>query len=76
MKNGTSIRTMADVQALLKRFGAVLYTGDRLGDLHLMEEELAELHQLGLLETDSWLAARLVIQQEKRRVSSESDSIR
>jgi uncharacterized protein YqgQ len=68
MAKRPSIRTMADVQALLKRFGAVLYTGDRLSDLILMEEELEELHQYGLLETDVCLTARMVIQQEKRRM--------
>ena len=33
-----SIRTMEDVRRLLKRFGIWIYTGDRLGDLEMMEE--------------------------------------
>ena len=33
-----------DVQQLLKRFGSIIYVGDRLGDLQLMEEELKQLY--------------------------------
>ncbi|NAP01271.1 DUF910 family protein [Halomonas sp. MG34] len=31
------MKTIYDVQQLLKRYGSFVYTGDRLGDLELME---------------------------------------
>jgi len=62
-----SIRNMADVRKLLKNFSFMVYTGNRLGDLELMEEELSDLRQSGLLEQKAFLQARMVIQQEKQR---------
>ena len=44
------VTTILDVHNLLKRFGILVYTGDRLGDLELMAEELQELFDLGLIE--------------------------
>ncbi|MEW9033803.1 MAG: YqgQ family protein [Planifilum fimeticola] len=61
-----SVRTMEDVRLLLKRFGIWIYTGDRLGDLEMMEEELEEMHRLGLIDKDTYLSARRVIMQQKR----------
>ena len=57
---------MEDVRLLLKRFGIWIYTGDRLGDLEMMEEELEEMHRLGLIDKDTYLSARRVIMQQKR----------
>nr|MDA8352435.1 YqgQ family protein [Bacillota bacterium] len=56
-----------DVRKLLKNFSFMVYTGNRLGDLELMEEELSDLRQSGLLEQKAFLQARMVIQQEKQR---------
>ncbi|PRX39715.1 uncharacterized protein YqgQ [Planifilum fimeticola] len=61
-----SVRTMEDVRLLLKRFGIWIYTGDRLGDLEMMEEELEEMHRLGLIDKDTYLSARRVIVQQKQ----------
>ena len=61
-----SIRTMEDVRRLLKRFGIWIYTGDRLGDLEMMEEELEEMHRLGSIDKDTYLSARRVIVQQKQ----------
>jgi len=63
-----SIRTMEDVRRLLKRFGIWIYTGDRLGDLEMMEEELEEMHRLGLIDKDTYLSARRVIMGQKREI--------
>ncbi|GAA5343974.1 YqgQ family protein [Planifilum fimeticola] len=61
-----SVRTMEDVRLLLKRFGIWIYTGDRMGDLEMMEEELEEMHRLGLIDKDTYLSARRVIVQQKQ----------
>jgi len=59
---------MEDVRRLLKRFGIWIYTGDRLGDLEMMEEELEEMHRLGLIDKDTYLSARRVIMGQKREI--------
>lgn len=61
-----SIRDMKDVRDLLKGFGTVIYTGDRLADLEMMEEELQELHRAEVLESDIYIKAVTVLNQEKR----------
>jgi uncharacterized protein YqgQ len=66
----SSIRTMSDVRALLKRFGTIIYTGDELGDLDLMEEELAELHRWGMIETAEYMAACMVIRRRRMELDN------
>ncbi len=61
------VTTILDVHNLLKRFGIWVYTGDRLGDLELMTEELQELFDLGLIEQQTYLAGIMTINQEKRK---------
>lgn len=63
-----SIRTMEEVRQLLKRFGVWIYTGDRLGDLEMMEEELEEIYRLGMIDQGIYLEARRVIGEEKRKM--------
>lgn len=38
-----------EVKELLRAFGIVIYTGDAIGDCLLMEDEIKELHEAGLL---------------------------
>lgn len=38
-----------EVKELLRTFGIVIYTGDAIGDCMLMEDEIMELHEAGLL---------------------------
>ncbi len=61
------VTTILDVHNLLKRFGIWIYTGDRLGDLELMAEELQELFDLGLIEKETYLSGIMAINQEKRK---------
>ncbi|MCP8967127.1 YqgQ family protein [Ectobacillus ponti] len=56
-----------DVQQLLKRYGTIIYTGDRLADLQLMEEELRELHQSQLVEQKDYEMALFILRQEIQR---------
>ena len=44
------IRTVYDIQQLLKKFGIFVYIGDRVADLELMEEELKDLYRAQLVE--------------------------
>ncbi|MFB4166470.1 YqgQ family protein [Virgibacillus sp. JSM 102003] len=62
------METIYDIQQLLKRFGTIIYTGDRLADLELMEAEVKELYQAQFIETNEYQMALLLLRQEASRV--------
>ena len=49
------MKTLYDVQQLLKQFGIVVYLGKRLYDIEMMKIELEALYQNGLVDKDSYL---------------------
>ncbi|MBA4543640.1 YqgQ family protein [Thermoactinomyces sp. CICC 10521] len=61
------METVTDIQKLLKRFGTVIYTGDRQGDLELMQDEIRELKEIGAIDSETYLKAALILQ---RRLQS------
>lgn len=61
------MRTVFDVQQLLKRFGIFIYTGNRLFDLDLMEEEIRELYQVGLIDKTVFTLATVILRNEKNK---------
>jgi len=61
------MKTLYDVQQLLKRFGIFIYTGNRLADLDLMEDEIRELYEYGLIEQSEFAQATLILRNEKRK---------
>lgn len=62
------MKTMLDVLAILKRYGTYIYTGNRMGDLELIEDEIKELYNSKMLETKEFQAAILVIRHEMRKL--------
>nr|WP_188648061.1 YqgQ family protein [Marinithermofilum abyssi] len=62
------MQTYGDVLVLFKRFGIHIYTGDSLGDLELMEDELQELHQGGLIDSREYIEARNILRARRRQV--------
>ncbi|BDG46522.1 MULTISPECIES: YqgQ family protein [Parageobacillus] len=58
------MKTVYDVQQLLKRFGTIIYVGDRLADLELMEEELKELYRSQLIDVKDYQMALLILRHE------------
>jgi uncharacterized protein YqgQ len=58
------MKTVYDVQQLLKQFGTIIYTGDRKADLMLMHDELRELFQANVIEPIAFQSAALVIKKE------------
>lgn len=67
------MRTLYDVQQLLKRFGIFIYIGKRIWDIELMMVEIKKLHENGLIENDEYLPALLVLKREHRKeVESET----
>ena len=61
------MNTMLDVRNLLKQFGIFIYTGDRKGDAELMELELSDLYEKGLVQQDDFLKAKVLLLREKQR---------
>lgn len=58
------MKTIYDVQQLLKKYGTIIYIGDRVADLELMEAELRELFQAQLIEVRDYQTAILLLRQE------------
>ncbi|WP_453994987.1 YqgQ family protein [Bacillus nitroreducens] len=58
------MKTIYDIQQFLKKFGTIIYVGDRVADLELMEAEIEELHRSQLIETKDYQTAILLLRQE------------
>jgi uncharacterized protein YqgQ len=61
---GGNMKTIYDVQQLLKKYGTIIYVGDRLADLELMEEEIKELYQSQLIDVKEYQMAILLLRHE------------
>ncbi|MBD1378883.1 YqgQ family protein [Metabacillus arenae] len=62
------MKTVYDVQQLLKKYGIFIYIGDRLSDLELMEVEIVQLYQTRLIESKEYQLAILLLRQEAQRL--------
>lgn len=58
------MKTIYDIQQFLKKFGTIIYIGDRVADLEMMEAELNELFQSQLIEQKEYQTALLILRQE------------
>ncbi|PAV29066.1 hypothetical protein CIL05_13915 [Virgibacillus profundi] len=65
------MKTIYDVQQLLKKYGTFIYTGDRIGDLELMNMEINELFQLKFIHKEDYIQAKLLLRKEITRLSNE-----
>ncbi|WP_243524442.1 YqgQ family protein [Bacillus pseudomycoides] len=61
-----------DIQQLLKKFGTIIYTGDRIADLQLMQDELRELNQSQLIEPTDYQTALFLLKQEIQKEMSKN----
>lgn len=66
MKPIVHLRTLYDVQQLLKRFDVFVYVGKRLWDIELMALEIDNLYQAHVIDRDLFLQAKLVLRREHR----------
>lgn len=64
-----------DVQQLLKKFGTIIYTRDRLSDIDLMELDLRELYQLKLIDVDTFKHALIALRIEREREMKKRQSV-
>lgn len=61
------MKTVYDIQQFLKQFGIIIYIGDRLADLELMEMEVRQLYQSQLMEAKDFQMAMLILGREITR---------
>lgn len=66
-----NMETFYDIQQLLKRYGTFIYTGDRLGDLELMNMEIDELHRLAFISSKEYQLAKLIVKREVRMMTKD-----
>lgn len=69
------MKSILDIRELLKQYGAFIYTGDRIGDLMLMEDEIRELYKSQVLDTKDFQSALLILRQEVRKEEERRKSI-
>lgn len=63
------MKTIYDVRQLLKRYGVFIYTGNRLGDIELMEYEIRDLYKMKILSIQEYQLAILIIRNERSDLS-------
>jgi uncharacterized protein YqgQ len=52
---------------LLRRFSIFIYTGDPEGDCLLIEEEIRELKQFGLIDNEEYMQAMIAVRQRLKK---------
>ncbi len=65
------MNTVYDVQQLLKKFGIIVYIGDRLADLEMMETEIRELYAEHLISQEDFQHSVLILRKEKNQTQQE-----
>lgn len=58
------MKTIYDIQQFLKQYGTIIYIGDRVADLQLMEDELNELYRSQLIESKQFQFALGLLRHE------------
>ncbi|MFB7140316.1 MULTISPECIES: YqgQ family protein [unclassified Bacillus (in: firmicutes)] len=58
------MKSVYDIQQFLKNYGTFIYTGDRLADLMLMQDELKELFLANILDIKDLQVATLILKKE------------
>lgn len=69
---GDEMISIYDIQQLLKKFGTIIYTGNRIADLQLMQDELRELNQSQLIEPTDYQTALFLLKQEIQKEMSKN----
>lgn len=72
------MKTLHDVQQLLKKFNILVYVGKRKWDIELMGIELDNLHHAGVISQKEYMSAKLVLRHqheiEERKETSANKS--
>ena len=70
------MKSIYDIQQFLKQYGTIIYIGDRIADLELMESELKELYQAQLIDPKEYSTALLIVRHEIRFLSEKAEKDR
>jgi len=66
MRSGVNfMNNLYDVQQLLKKFGYIIYFKDEEDQLEMMEQEIKAMYQSMLIDKETFLQARLIINQRR-----------
>ncbi|SER16889.1 Uncharacterized protein YqgQ [Gracilibacillus ureilyticus] len=65
------MNSIYDIRKLLLNFGTIIYTGDRLADLELMEEEIVELYQVKMITKEQYIQSKLLLKREMEKTKRE-----
>ncbi|WP_449621316.1 YqgQ family protein [Robertmurraya sp. Marseille-Q9965] len=68
------MKSIYDIQQFLKSFGTIIYIGDRVATLELMEEELKDLYKAQLIETKDFQTAILILRHEIQMLKDKKES--
>ena len=58
------MKTIYDIQQFLKKYGTIIYIGDRKADLELMAAELKELYDSQLIDVKDYQSSILILRTE------------
>ena len=59
------MNNLYDVQQLLKKFGYIIYFKNEDDQLEMMEQEIKDLYKSMLISRETFLQARLIINQRR-----------
>ncbi|WP_152656218.1 YqgQ family protein [Oceanobacillus sp. CFH 90083] len=66
------MQSIYEVRKLLMKFGTLIYTTDRLGDLELMIMEINELYEWKMIDAQQFQQAVLLLKKEIREYKKET----
>ncbi|GAA3635218.1 YqgQ family protein [Lactobacillus hamsteri] len=58
------MKTLYDVQQLLKKYGVLVHVGKRIWDIELMAIELDNINKSGLIDKHDYLIAKMILSRE------------
>ena len=64
-----AVKSMYDLRQLLKKYGIFIYTGNRMGDLEMMELEIRDLYDLKMISIKEYQQSLLLIRNEKANLN-------
>ena len=66
------MKSVYDIQQFLKNYGTFIYTGDRLADLMLMQDELKELFLANILDSKDLQVATLILKKQMDEIKNKT----
>ncbi len=52
---------------MLKKYGTIVYTGNRLDDIAIMELELQDLYEWKLISDEEFIKAKAILKREQKQ---------